>query len=148
MIKKILFVFFLSIAPAAGLAPQSALAQQQDLDPKQFTDAAARILVAAEAGQTGEIWDTASPIMKAATPRAQFAAEIAKRVATNGPYTARQWSSITRNRVGTETGPKVPKGDYLTVGFVGSSRAGKILRGSVSFYLDADKIWRLAGVVM
>lgn len=130
----------------AQAAPARPAAQQTGADPRQFVDAAFQIVRAIEGNQAGPIWDTASPVMKSATTRDQFVISMQKRNATNGPLASRDWVSITRTRV--DTSAKVPQGDYLTVGFVGSTRTGLVIRGSVSFHLDTDSSWRLAGYAM
>jgi hypothetical protein len=125
---------------------QQRAAQQTGVDPRQFVDAAYQIVRAVEGNQAGPIWDTASPVMKSTTPRDQFIASMQKRTATNGPLASREWVAITRTRV--DPSAKVPQGDYLTVNFVGSTRTGLVIRSSVSFHLDSDSSWRLAGYAM
>jgi hypothetical protein len=129
-------------AQAAQQRPSQQLAR--DLDPRQFVDAASHIIDAASAGQAGSLWDTASPVLKAVDRRDQFIAGLSQRVAANGVISPHQWVAITRTHNPKPT-QQLAAGDYLSVAFIGTNRAGALVRGTVSFHLDTDAVWRLAG---
>lgn len=150
--KPTLALLLFAAAPAAVFAqtaPQPQAQRQQaprGMDPRQLIDAATQVIQAIEANQAGPIWDTSSPAMKAVTTRAQFISAMQQRNATNGILANREWYSIARTRAAP--GTKVPQGDYFTVGFVGNTQAGLVLRSTVSFHLDTDSTWRLIGYAM
>ena len=145
----LLLVSVAASAQVASVRPPVVQAAQADLDPAHFVDAALKALVAVESGQAGLVWDAASPVMKSATTRVAFIDSEAMRALANGQLVTRQWFSINRNRIDGNSGDKnIPTGNYLTIIFVGSNKAGQALRQNVTFVLDSDGIWRLAGIVL
>ncbi|AIF48484.1 DUF4019 domain-containing protein [Dyella japonica] len=145
----LLLVSVAAPAQVASVRPPAVRAAQADLDPGHFVDAAFKALAAVESGQAGLVWDMASPVMKSATTRVAFIDSEAMHASANGQLATRQWFSINRNRIDGNSGDKhIPPGSYLTVLFVGSNKAGQTLQQNVTFALDSDGIWRLAGIVL
>lgn len=150
--KKLLALSLLCAAPAWANPPQAAQQGpagkvQEDLNPKEFVDAAFNLIDSINAGQAGSIWDAASPVLKAAQQREPFIAAMRQRTATHGPLTSRRWRAVTR-MIQDKATPQLPAGEYLTVAFIGLDKAGAVVSGTVSFRLEKDSVWRLAGYAL
>ncbi len=145
MKQLFLAVALLFAAPAvAQTAPNAGQPAPASPNPGQFADVAMQLARAIDANQAVQIWDSASPVMKQATPRDRFAATVKQRLALNGQIQGRDWYSISRATIAAGK-PSVPAGEYLTVALAGVNKNGAVIRETISFILDADKVWRLAG---
>ena len=113
-------------------------------NPAQFVEAAGQLARAVEGGQALQIWDNASSVMKQATPRVLFASTASQRLSQNGPIQGRDWTSVMRDRVAQGQGG-IAAGDYLTIKFSGVNMRGTKISETISFILDTDNVWRLAG---
>lgn len=136
-----------SLNPALAAQEAQPRQTQQDLDPKEFVDAAWNLIDAIDAGQAGSIWDGASPVLKASQQRDRFIAVMRQRTAANGPLSSRRWRAITRT-IQEKATPQMPAGEYLSVAFIGINKAGAIVHGTVSFRVEKDSRWKLAGYAL
>jgi hypothetical protein len=148
--KALMVAALLMAAPLAaqtaqpGQAQPSQAQQRQLLNSAQFVDAAFGIVRSVEGNQAAAMWDTASNVMKTATTKERFTTTMRARVIDSGPIAPVDWYAVTRTRVTQQT-PNVPLGDYLTVGVLGTNKKGTTVRTTVTFHLDSDNNWRLAG---
>ncbi|WP_422059886.1 DUF4019 domain-containing protein [Sphingopyxis sp.] len=94
--------------------------------------------------EIAEIWEKSSPIMKASVAKDQFIASVAQRRATLGGVTGRDWIAIMRVIISEKTAP-LPPGRYISVRFRTTGQSGKSLEEVVSFHLDTDGQWKMAG---
>ena len=95
-------------------------------------------------GQSPRLWDGASIVAKKAVGRDQFIQHVSQVRAQLGTVVSRGKGSISRVEYGQ--GAQVPAGLYVNVSFpTRFARADQIIRELVSFRLDEDKVWRLAG---
>lgn len=131
-----------STAPALT-AQQRALIAKQD---QQVTKAAQQIALLVDQGKIGQVWDNASSVAKQASPRAAFVKQIHADRTQLGTVDARQPEGVTRIQ---SNGKKFPPGMYLSVTFASKFKnAPKAVRELISFHLDSDKVWRLAGYTL
>lgn len=122
-------------------------AAQKLIDPAQFVNSAFSIAQAIDRNQTAQIWDGASTAMKNLAPKDRFVATVQQSQKSLGPVRARDWVAISRTTV-TAQSNGVPAGQYLTVTFVSLGNGNRAIREAVSFILDGDANWRLAGYTM
>ncbi|WP_338445560.1 DUF4019 domain-containing protein [Pelagerythrobacter marensis] len=122
-------------------SPAAAPAQ---LGPSDFLNAALHIVAAVDRYEMGEIWDKSSPIMKASIPRDRFVGNTAQQRAMLGAVSNREWRAIMRVVLDTGDGP-LPPGRYMSVRFATAGQSGITMEEVVSFHLDADGQWKLAG---
>lgn len=134
---------FAQQAPAAAPAPQAAALSGPN--PTEFLAAAARIVVAVEQGAGGQIWDTSSPVLKKTVARDEFVRVAKERVTANGALQGLDWRDIQRSQLPAQQG-LLPPGQYISVNLLGLTKDRKVAVETVSFYLDADRTWRLVGV--
>jgi len=135
-------------APAAPAAPAQQLtpAQQAQLE-KQNAEMSAAALQAArlvDGGQTAQLWDGASAVARKAVTRDAFTKQVSADRARLGALVGRGQPSISRVRF--NAGAAVPEGLYLNVTYpTRFANSPQPVRELVSFRLDEDKVWRLAG---
>ncbi|KOR39579.1 hypothetical protein ADT25_21455 [Xanthomonas oryzae] len=134
-------------APAAP-AGQPALtpAQQAQLTKQntEMTQAALRVAQMVDGNQIASLWDGASKVAKTAVKRDVFVSQIGSERARLGAVVGRGQGSVTRVKYGP--GAQVPEGLYVNVSFpTRFAKAQQPVRELVSFRLDEDKTWRLAG---
>lgn len=130
-------------APAGGLAGQTPK-QAAALGPSSFLDAAQNVVNAIDRYEMATVWDVSSPIMKASIPKDRFVANVAQRRATLGSIRTRDWTSIMRVPIIKAGGP-LPVGQYISIRFATTGQTGATAEEVVSFSLDADGQWRMAG---
>ncbi|AKU50382.1 DUF4019 domain-containing protein [Xanthomonas arboricola pv. juglandis] len=127
-------------APAAGPAQQAQLTKQNT----EMTQAALRVAQMVDANQVASLWDGASSVAKTAVKRDVFVSQIGAERARLGAVVGRGQGSVTR--VKYAAGAQVPEGLYVNVSFpTRFAKAQQPVRELVSFRLDEDKTWRLAG---
>lgn len=98
----------------------------------------------ADRGHFGAMWDGASIVAKKAVSRDLFIQHMEQNRHQLGPIVARNQGSISRVKYGE--GAQVPAGLYVNVSFpTRFAHADQIIRELISFRLDEDKVWRLAG---
>ncbi|MDX3930351.1 MAG: DUF4019 domain-containing protein [Stenotrophomonas sp.] len=128
--------------PTQQLTP----AQQAQLD-KQNAEMSAAALQAVrlvDGGQAAQLWDGASSVARKAVARDAFAKQVAADRARLGALVGRGQPSISRVRF--NAGAAVPEGLYLNVTYpTRFEKSAQPVRELVSFRLDEDRVWRLAG---
>lgn len=128
--------------PTQQLTP----AQQAQLD-KQNAEMSAAALQAVrlvDGGQAAQLWDGASSVARKAVARDAFAKQVAADRARLGALVGRGQPSISRVRF--NAGAAVPEGLYLNVSYpTRFEKSAQPVRELVSFRLDEDRVWRLAG---
>lgn len=134
-------------APAAP-QPQQALspAQQAELAKQnaEMIQAAQKVLQMVDGGQLAQLWDGASVVAKRAVTRDNFVAQIAAVRRQLGTVASRGQAVVTRVRY--NPGASVPEGLYVNVSFpTRFANTPQPVRELVTFRLDEDKVWRLAG---
>lgn len=134
---------------AATPAPQAANTltpeQQAQLTKQNQQMAQAATAVAQEIDQNkaGDIWDGASTVAKTVATRDTFIKQAATDRKTLGTVKSRTVAAVTRTQ---SNGQKIPAGEYINVVFSTEfSKATQPVRELVSFHLDGDNTWRLAG---
>jgi len=126
--------------PALTPAQQAELAKQN----AEMIQAAQRVLQMVDAGQLPQLWDGASAVAKRAVTRDNFASQVAAQRKRLGAVAGRGAAAVTRVRY--NAGASVPEGLYVSVSFpTRFANAPQPVRELVSFRLDEDRIWRLAG---
>lgn len=128
--------------PAQQLTP----AQQAQLEKQnaEISAAALQSVRLVDAGQIGQLWDGASAVARKAVTRDAFAAQVGKDRAQLGALVGRGQPSISRVRF--NAGAAVPEGLYLNVTYpTRFANSAQPVRELVSFRLDEDRVWRLAG---
>lgn len=133
-------------------APPAAAAQAAPvrLSANYFMAQAIQISEAAGSGLLDGIYQSASPVMKAAQAQQAFVAQTRDVLTRSGTATARDWVSVRREVVppSATTAPGAPPpGDYAVVvlGVETGPQRGRI--ETVTFHRDADNQWRLCGFV-
>ncbi len=126
--------------PALTPAQQAELAKQN----AEMIQAAQKVLQMVDAGQLPQLWDGASVVAKRAVTRENFASQISAQRKRLGAVAGRGQAAVTRVRY--NAGASVPEGLYVNVSFpTRFANAPQPVRELVSFRLDEDKVWRLAG---
>lgn len=97
-------------------------------------------------GQAGLVWDQASSVAKQSASRASFIAQVTADRTAAGTAGQRQLAAITRTQ---SKGGKVPTGHYVNVSYATQfSKGTKPVRELISYHLDNDRVWRLAGYTL
>ncbi|WP_426702304.1 DUF4019 domain-containing protein [Rhodanobacter sp. Col0626] len=141
--------FAQSPAPATAAKTQAAPAltseqkAQLQKENAQMAQNSLRIAQMVDQGQIGSVWDQASSVTKQTSKRADFVQQIgADRTKLGAPGT-RKLAAITRTQ--SKGGP-VPPGLYINVSYATQfAKVQKPVRELISFHLDTDRIWRVAG---
>ncbi|MCL1530253.1 DUF4019 domain-containing protein [Xanthomonas nasturtii] len=129
-----------SAQPALSAAQQAQLTKQNS----EMTQAALRVAQMVDGNQIASLWDGASSVAKAAVKRDAFVSQIGAERSRLGSVVGRGQGSVTRVKYGP--GAQVPEGLYVNVSFpTRFAKAQQPVRELVSFRLDEDKTWRLAG---
>lgn len=128
----------------AQSAKPGAVASQPQLGPTDFLNAALFVVASVDRYEMADIWDKSSPIMKASIPKDRFIASTAQNRAILGAISGRDWSAIMRVVVAEKSDP-LPPGRYMSVRFNTTGQKGATMEEVVSFHLDADGLWKLAG---
>ncbi|MGI4777469.1 MAG: DUF4019 domain-containing protein [Janthinobacterium lividum] len=139
------------LAAVAALASSAlvfdAAAAEQDMSPADVVGMGAQVLQMIDAGQAENVWDNASPILKAQVSRQQFngkSNDQRKAFAASG---GRLWLNVSRNRFPQAAPPAPPAGLYANVVFLTPGSAGETLSELISFRLESDNRWRVVGYV-
>ena len=130
-------------APSNGAPPTAAPV----LGPSDFLNAALQVVAAVDQFDMGSVWDRSSQLMRSTTPKDRFVANTAQRRATLGAVRSRDWLGIARSVV-TQAGGSLPQGQYITVRLATSGQNGSTMEEVISFHLDPDGQWRLAGYTL
>lgn len=135
-------------APAQSSAPALSAQQQAQITKQnqQMAQNSLQIARMIDNGQTGAVWDQASSVAKQSSSRADFVKQITADRAAVGKLGERKLAAITRTQ---SKGGKVPVGQYINVSYATQfSKDNKPVRELVSYHLDNDRVWRLAGYTL
>ncbi|WP_428685759.1 DUF4019 domain-containing protein [Sphingopyxis sp.] len=149
MTLALLVTLGLAAVPAASAQPVASSpatnpARAAPLGPSNFLDAALGVVGAVDRYEMAIVWDASSPVMKASVPKDRFIANVAQRRAVLGSIRTRDWVSVMRVPVAKASG-SLPAGQYMSVRFATVGQNGSTMEEVVSFSLDSDGQWRLAG---
>lgn len=145
--------FGVAYAQEKPAAPQQQTAAQQKLTPEQqaalekrnqaMVQYAASIAQMIDNGQAGQAWDQASEVAKQSVSRDKFIQATDADRGKLGKATTRKLAALN---MAESKGGKLPAGEYFNVNFATQfAKDAKPVRELVSFHLDSDKKWRLAG---
>ncbi len=126
--------------------PQAQRPAATPLGPSDFVNAAMQLVSSIDRFDIATVWDKASPIMQSRVPKAQFIADTAQQRARLGTVQTRDWLSVGRLVV-SKAGGSLPVGQYLTVRLNSAGQNGR-MDEILSFHLDTDRQWRLAGYAL
>jgi len=132
-------------AASAQAPPPSATAARASLGPTDFLSAALQVVGAIDQYDMATIWDMSSQIMKTSIPKERFIANTAQKRASLGGVQSRDWNAIMKVVIAQKQGNPLPPGRYMSVRFTTVGRNGSALEEIISFHLDQDGQWRLAG---
>jgi hypothetical protein len=127
-------------APALTPAQQAQMAKQN----AEMSQAALKAAQMVDTNQVGQLWDGASVVAKKAVARDAFVRQVGSERTRLGALAGRGAGTVTR--VKYAAGAQVPEGLYVNVSFpTRFANAPQPVRELVSFRLDEDNVWRLAG---
>jgi hypothetical protein len=134
-----------SSAAAPSQAPLTADQQVQlKKQNADMTRAAQQVVDLIDSNRANEVWAGASPAVRAVVPEKRFIEQVAADRSKLGAVARRNQVDIGRARY--PAGGKVPEGFYATVVYATEfANQSKPVRELVSFHLDEDKTWRVAG---
>ena len=134
--------------PAATTQPSAAeQAARAELNQK-MSQAALQVAQMIDAGKIGEVWDGSSAVARQAASRADFVQQIGADRKTLGPQTARRIAGVGLTQ-SDGSNKQLPAGIYANVALnTRFTNATEPIRELVSFHLDDDKVWRLAGYTL
>jgi hypothetical protein len=133
-------------APAAPARPALSPAQQAQLQKQDAEMAAAGLQVAqlVDANRAAEAWKGASAVARKSVTEQAFVSQLGSDRKRLGALTSRGQPVVTR--VKYAAGATVPEGLYINVSFpTRFANSAQPVRELVSFRLDEDRVWRLAG---
>ncbi len=135
-------------APAAAPAARPALtpAQQAQVHKQDAEMSAAALQVAqlVDTNRAAEAWKGASAVAKKSVTEQAFVSQLSADRKRLGALAARGQPVVTR--VKYAAGATVPEGLYINVSFpTRFANSAQPVRELVSFRLDEDRVWRLAG---
>jgi hypothetical protein len=127
-------------ASTLSLEQKTQLARQD----QQMSEAATAIVQMIDQGRLDEVWRGASSVAKNVTNHDSFVKQLIHDRKILGTVTSRTVSGVTRSQ--SDGKSSLPAGLYISVRFSTQfSATRQAVRELVSFYLDTDQIWRLAG---
>lgn len=133
-------------APASPARPALTPAQQAQVQKQDAEMAAAGLQVAqlVDTNRAAEAWKGASAVARKSVTEAAFVSQLSADRKRLGALTARGQPVVTR--VKYAPGATVPEGLYINVSFpTRFANSAQPVRELVSFRLDEDRVWRLAG---
>lgn len=157
MLKKLVLPAVLLVAATAAQAQQparnAAPAAQQQLTPAQqqleraVAQNAVQVAQSIDQNRIGEVWDGASEIGKKAASRATFVQTISNDRKSVGALKSRTLAAVVpMQSTGKGT---TPAGTYINVVFATQfTNTKQPVRELISYHLDADNQWRLAGYTL
>lgn len=134
--------------PAQQTTPNLTPAQQAQLEQQnvQMAEAAMQIIKMIDQNDIGTVWDQASNIARQASTRQDFIRQLTSDRATLGAPGSRTLAGITRTR---SNGENIPAGFYVNISYATQfAKMDKPVRELVSYHLDDDRIWRVAGYTL
>lgn len=134
----------LCYSQAGALAQAPFPSTQAQLGPTEFLNAALEVAGAVDRYEMASIWDRSSLVMKASIPKERFITSTAQNRALLGGISSRSWSAIMRVVIIDGNG-SLPPGRYMSIRFHVVGQGTKSMEEVISFHLDADGQWKLAG---
>ena len=150
MLLKRLAIIALAAASSAAFA-QAPTKQQPTPDAyaqrnQQIEQAAMQVIDLVDKNQTGQVWDGASTVAKQIVNRDVFVKAIGSDRAKVGSVVTRNLASLTFSQ---SDGKQLPPGVFANVAFATRFKNEKQpVRELVSFHLDDDHVWRVAGYTL
>jgi hypothetical protein len=132
--------------PAAPARPALSPAQQAQLQKQDAEMSAAGLQVAqlVDNNRAAEAWKGASAVARKSVTEQAFVSQLGNDRKRLGALTSRGQPVVTRVKYGP--GATVPEGLYINVSFpTRFANSAQPVRELVSFRLDEDRVWRLAG---
>lgn len=131
-------------APALTPEQQAQLREQNT----KMEQAALQVAQQVDQGKTGSVWDGASSVAKQAVQRDAFVKQVDADRKQVGKLVSRKFATITRSA--SQGGAKAtPAGYYVNVSFATQfANQKQPIRELISFHLDTDKVWRVAGYTL
>lgn len=106
--------------------------------------AALQVALLVDEGRSAEVWDGASRVARETVAREAFKRQVDEDRTRLGALQARQQVAV--NRATYAAGGQVPEGTYISVVFASRfEHVSEPVRELVSFRLDEDRSWRVAG---
>ena len=136
----------LASAQQPAAQPQQAAPQAADIDPTSLVRSALQVAQAVDQNQLAQLYDGSSATAKRAVTRDAFVSSVGAARQPLGAPTSRVWWSVTRQVI--PAGGEAPAGNYMSVRFATQFAGGRTAAELVSFRLDEDGTWRLAGYVV
>ena len=137
MKKLCAFVMFFTIFA-------SSFAQEASAD--RIIETGFQVLGAIDNGRAADLWEEASPTVKARIPKAEWARSMADARQKVGAVAERTWASVVRIRYIEETA-SMPAGLYANVDYSTRLRDGRTVFELLSFRQEADGTWRVTGYI-
>ncbi|MBA2079283.1 DUF4019 domain-containing protein [Rhodanobacter sp. PCA2] len=129
-------------APALTPEQQAQLREQNT----KMEQAALQVALQVDQGKTGSVWDGASSVAKQAVQRDAFVKQVDADRKQAGNLVSRKFATITRS---ASQGGATPAGYYVNVSFATQfANRKQPIRELISFHLDTDKVWRVAGYTL
>lgn len=150
MFLKRLAIIALAAATSAAFA-QSPTTQQPTPEAyaqrnQQIEQAAVQVAELVDKNQTAQVWDGASPVAKQIVNRDAFVKAIGTDRQKVGSVVTRSVASLSFSQ---SDGKRIPVGLFANVAFATRFQNEKEpVRELVSFHLDDDHVWRLAGYTL
>lgn len=129
-------------------APELTPAQKVQIEKQNTQMAAASLQVAqmVDQKQIGQVWDSASTVAKQTNTRADFVRQVSADRAQLGAIESRKLRTITRVQ---SRGGKLPLGMYINIHYTTQfANAKQPIRELISYHLDDDNVWRVAGYTL
>ena len=138
-----------TLAQAPSAADSAPVAPAPMFSGDVFIRNAIAIAQSLSANGAAQAYDVGSAVLKRAATRDDFVKTMTATNARVGHVVSREWVRVERLNVGTpaagEQVPSVPPGNYVTVVLLARNAQGAVHAEQVSFRLDEDRSWRLAG---
>lgn len=138
--------FGVSAQPQPSLLPAQQ-ASTQSADPSTMLAAGIKVLQLIDQGLASELLPHISPIVKSKIPIEDFTKGIYSLRRPLGNVLQRQWFNISQHESLVE-GSNIPAGLYVDVTFLTSFEGRSAVEEHVTFVLDSDNVWRIAGYVI
>ena len=135
-------------APQTITAPELTPAQKVQIEKQNAQMASASLQIArmVDQKQIGQVWDSASSVAKQTNTRAEFVQQVTADRAKMGALKSRKLTTITRVQ---SKGGKLPLGMYINIHYATQfANAKEPVRELISYHLDNDNAWRVAGYTL
>lgn len=131
----------------SGLLPLTQQATTRTADPSTMLTAGIKVLQLIDQGLASELWPHVSSIVKTKITPENFAKGIYSLRRPLGNVLQRQWLNISQHQ-SLANDVDIPAGLYVDVTFLTSFEGRSAIEEHVTFVLDSDNVWRIAGYVI